>query len=160
MAEPERPKDQLQKLENELEKVNPTIFKGLDPQKKKQFIQTIVSYTRIHSGPLPAPETLADYNNVLPNAAERIFVEFESQGKHRRGLEKKAIGGQVNQSYIGQVFAFIIALAFLGCSVWVIREGYEFAGSVLGVADLTALVTVFIRGKYYQKENLEAKKIT
>lgn len=156
MSEEKHPQQNLQKLEQEIEKANPALFKGLDTSKRKQVVQAFITMTRF-SGPIPDPETLRAYNEIIPNGAERIFVEFEKQGNHRRALERKAVGGQVNQSYIGQAMAFIIALAFMGAAIYLTKEGFEFAGAVIGVADLAGLVTVFIKGKYYQKENLASK---
>lgn len=34
-----------------------------------------------HSGPLPAPQTLAGYESVLPGSAERILVMAEKPGR-------------------------------------------------------------------------------
>ena len=145
-------------LEREIVNSNPELFKGLDANKKRALVQTIQTITaKWHSGPLPSPDTLAEYNQVLPSAAERIFTEFEAQGKHRRALEQKVIGGQTTQSYIGQVLAFIIAISFLAAAVWCISKGYEIGGGILGVADLTSLVAIFIKGKHYQRQNLISK---
>ncbi len=41
----------------------------------------------------------------------------------------------------------IVALAFLGVSGWLISDGHELAGSILGTVDLVALVTVFVIGR-------------
>jgi uncharacterized membrane protein len=147
-----------QKLEKEIVEQHPEIFKGLEPGKKKAIVRTIQSISaKFHVGPLPSPDTLSEYNDVIPNAAERIFTEFEEQGKHRRKLESKVISANIIQSYIGQGLAFIIAISFLCAALWCFSKGYEFAGSAIGVVDLGALVAVFIKGKYYQKENLSSK---
>jgi uncharacterized membrane protein len=147
----------LQRIEREISQTDPDLFKGLDPSKKKAVVQTVYRMSKLHIGPLPSPDSLAEYNQVIPNAAERIFTEFEEQGKHRRQLEKKVIGGQVVQSFIGQALGFIIAISFGAASVWCFSKGYEFGGSAIGVADLASLVAVFVKGKYYQRENLSSK---
>jgi uncharacterized membrane protein len=43
------------------------------------------------SGPIPPPTLLAEYNKVVPNAAERILAMAEKQSEHRQFLEKKVI---------------------------------------------------------------------
>jgi uncharacterized membrane protein len=50
------------------------------------------------------------------------------------------------RSNVGQLFGFIIALAFLLVSAWLINGGHEVAGVILGSVDLVALVTVFVYG--------------
>jgi uncharacterized membrane protein len=48
------------------------------------------------SGPLPPPEALERYNQVLPGAAERIISMAESQHAHRQELEKKVIHANIS----------------------------------------------------------------
>lgn len=59
---------------------------------------------KVTSGPLPAPETLAEYNEVLPGLAERIVAAFEEEGRHRRECDRfdqaqleKQVDAQVRQ---------------------------------------------------------------
>jgi hypothetical protein len=42
------------------------------------------------AGPLPPPEVLARYNDVVPNGADRILSMAERQGAHRESLETKS----------------------------------------------------------------------
>jgi uncharacterized membrane protein len=42
-------------------------------------------HQEFHAGPLPSPDTLKKYNDILPDAADRIFKMAEkSQGKGDR----------------------------------------------------------------------------
>lgn len=43
------------------------------------------------SGPLPHPEILARYEEILPGAATRIFEMAEEQAIHRRYMEKNSL---------------------------------------------------------------------
>ena len=45
--------------------------------------------TLFYQGPLPPPETLRGYNELIPNAAERIFAVFEKQAAHRMNEERE-----------------------------------------------------------------------
>ena len=152
------PEINLQRLEQQILEASPQLLKGLDPGKKREVIKAIQIVSKVHSGPLPSPDSLAEYNNVIPNAAERIFNEFESQSKHRREMERRVIRSQIIQSYIGQSSALLIALTFLAAAIWCISNGHDVAGSIIGSVDLVALVTIFIQGKKSQKENLAEKK--
>lgn len=136
----------------------PDIFSSLPPEKDQAVLLAVQrTITKIHSGPLPDPQTLAEYNAIIPHAAERIFAEFEEQGKHRRSLELLVVKGQLTQSNRGQNFAFIITVSFLIVSGSLIYLGHEWAGGSLGLASLTSLVAVFLTGKDYQKSNLKNK---
>ena len=47
------------------------------------------------AGPLPPPATLAAYNAIVPDAAERILKMAEAQALHRHQLEATAIRAQM-----------------------------------------------------------------
>ena len=43
------------------------------------------------SGPLPPPLVLVQYNEAVPDAADRIIKMAESQSSHRQNLETKVL---------------------------------------------------------------------
>ena len=155
------PPNDLSVIEQELLKTNPKVFDGVKDKKEKEvLLRAIMSVTlqqRTHSGPLPDTQTLEDYNKIIPNGAERIMTVFEKQSYHRMELEKTVIRGQMFQSNMGQIFALVIGLSSIGCATYIILQGHEWAGSIIGVGGLTSLVTAFIKGKDYQQKNLSAK---
>lgn len=62
--------ESLQELEQVIKTTNPTVFEGINPQKKKEILRSItLIQAKSHSGPLPAPETLIEYNAVITNGA-------------------------------------------------------------------------------------------
>lgn len=149
----------LTKFEKQLNEIDPKIFEGIPKQKKQQIIQGIVvSMRKTHIGPLPDPETLAEYSEIIPNGAERIMQMAEKQLDHRMKMENKVIGGQMLQSNIGQFLAFLIGIAALVASTYCIVNGYEWSGSLLGIGGLTGLVTAFIKGRSQQESNLKEKR--
>lgn len=42
------------------------------------------------SGPLPPPETIREYQQMIPDAPERVFRQYEKEATHRRTVEKRA----------------------------------------------------------------------
>jgi len=86
--------------------------------------------TRIssHSGPLPSPEMLADYERLHPGSAERIFRMAEKDQDNRLGLENLQLSADISHreavltlqtsshrgsfisDYIGQTMGFIVAM--------------------------------------------------
>lgn len=151
--------NELSKIEKNLKEVDPKIFEGLPKQKKQQIIKSF-AYTmhKTHVGPLPDPETLLEYNKIIPNGADRIMKMAETQLQHRIQLESKVVERQLSQSNLGQILAFLIGLAALGASTYCIISGYEISGSALGLGGLTSLVTAFIKGKDFQNKNLNEKR--
>jgi len=48
---------------------------------------------RFHIGPLPDPETLRAYDEIIPNGAERLMQLVERQSNHRQALESDRVAG-------------------------------------------------------------------
>ncbi|NQU88186.1 MAG: DUF2335 domain-containing protein [Mariniphaga sp.] len=115
-------------------------------------------HEELHSGPLPAPQALREYNEIIPNGAERITTVFENQSNHRLSLETKVIGRQTFQSLLGQIFGFLIALICLIIGVYLIEKGHEVAGITLFGIDIVGLAAIFVIGKKLQKDSLEENK--
>jgi uncharacterized membrane protein len=59
-----------------------------EPEAGSQVVGFAVSSS--FSGPLPPPNLLAQYNEVLPDGANRIVTMAERQAKHRQRLETRA----------------------------------------------------------------------
>lgn len=113
-----------------------------------------------YSGPLPAPETLARYEQVLPGIAERTLRLVESEQEHRHRMQEKQLdAGIIDQKDVrniekrGQIFAFLIALSSFGVSVFSLSMGQEIAASIFGTGGVGALVVAFIQGRQNQKDS-------
>ena len=152
-------------IESGLSKINPKVFQGVNTSKKKEILEAftesvgiMLSIEKSHSGPLPDPETLKEYGEIIPNGAERIMKMAESQSTHRIELEKLAITSQLSQSGRGQIFGFILGLSAVGGSITCILLGHEVGGSILGAGGITSLVSVFVLGRRSQSRNLDKKK--
>ena len=93
------------------EEIKPLI-EELPPEKKNKVEAAILSLSisKYFSGPLPHPDTLAEYNKIIPNGADRIFERSEKQSDHRMALEKISVDAGIKQSAQGQIFGFIISL--------------------------------------------------
>ena len=110
----------------------------------------------MHSGPLPSPETLAGYEQVLPGAAERILHMAEQQQDHRQVIEKAVVFGNVRDQRLGVVFAFLLGVAGISCGTAIILLGHPLGGFSVLLAALASLVTAFIYGRHEQRKEREA----
>lgn len=105
----------------------------------KQIIVNRKSY----SGPLPHPEDMARYNEIVPNAAERILAMAEKQQAHQIELENKMIKSQVR----GQLIGMTLALIVLCISVYCVSLGYLYLASMFGLPVLVWILAVFVLKK-------------
>jgi len=90
---------------------------------------------KFHQGPIPDPETLAGYNQIVPNAAERILRMAEIEADHRQSLESSTLQANIRdrvsvryEMKLGQTLAFAyrllgvehtLQLVARNCSGWV-----------------------------------------
>ena len=125
---------------NQLEKTNQLASKLAHKEARVDAVR------EVHVGPLPAPETLAQYDQVLNGAAERIIAMAENQAAHRQELEASHLRSEQGRAKTGLWFALLVGLAgIIGSSVC-IYHGQATGGSILGGSTLAALVGSFIYG--------------
>ena len=130
--------------------------------KKKQIIKAMagiaIGGATSFSGPIPPPEVLKGYNEILEDGAERIFLMTENQSKHRMELESHAIREELRQSGRGQVFGFILGIIGLALTTALALLGHETIAGIFGTTTILGLVTVFVIGKKSQKKDLKKKE--
>ncbi len=118
----------------------------------------ITAYQQTWSGPFPSPHVLREYNQIIPNMAERILDNFESQTKHRIEIEKEIVFSRSENMKKGQIFAFIIALCLIALSFYCVYMGYQvLAGTICGTT-ITGYASAFIYGQHTQKEERKQKR--
>ena len=118
--------DNVFRVERHLRRIYPDIFEGIDETQKQKIIYGfMISFNRSHVGPLPDPESLEYYNEIIPKGADRIMAMAEKQSEHRRKLEELIVISQLKQSNTGQYLAFAIGLAALATSAFCIVNGFR-----------------------------------
>jgi uncharacterized membrane protein len=110
------------------------------------------------SGPLPSPEVLKKFDEVVPGAAERIIKMAEEQSTHRRSLEKGVIESDIIRSKWGQILGFIIAIFGLVVSTLISIYGNAATGALIGFTTIASLVSVFMYGSKTRSKEREEKK--
>ncbi len=98
-------------------------------------------------GPIPSPNDLREYDQVLPGLADRIVKMAESQISHQQRIEKDSLEFGARRSFAGLRAGFLISVFFLCASVWLVLADHDTAGIILGSVDLVGLVTVFVLGR-------------
>lgn len=114
-------------------------------QTQQRIIQQQV-ITSSFAGPLPPPDILIQYNEAVPDAAERIISMAERQSSHRMTLEDRVTKADIRRSNAGLIAGFVVALAGLAVAFFLIDRGHSVAGMTIGGIDLGGLVTVFVYG--------------
>lgn len=123
---------------------------------RAEILHAAVEISRF-SGPLPHPEDLAKYEQVLPGSADRIISMAEQQAEHRRTLEKTVILSNVTLQQWGLGCAFVLAMTAITGGIWLSSKGMSGTGLTAIISALVALVGVFVYGKSEQKRELKEK---
>ncbi len=93
------------------------------------------------AGPMPPPNAVREYEDILPGAAERILSMAEMQVAHRHDLERRTTQSMIRVEERGQwIGAGIAVLAILvgGFLIATDHDGWGFATVLTAVATLLA----------------------
>ena len=115
-------------------------------------ISTSVTSTSIFSGPIPPPEIMRQYNQIIPGSAERILKMAEKEQDHRHEIEDRLIKSEILNTRLGLIFGFIIGITGIICGSIVIMHGNNVGGSVISATGISILVGLFIKRTKHTKD--------
>lgn len=121
-----------------------------------QVVQQEISHSS-WSGPIPPPAALREFNEIIPDGANRILSMAERQSAHRISLESANLRGDISRSYLGTWFAFIIVITSIGAGAVVAIYGDPQYGAAIAAVPSVGMVGVFIYGKISQKRERESR---
>ena len=139
------PNDKRSNSENKKIKIVEEDLKNLISE-KPELLQQIVNdlqsdpkvnialkRTRIHSGPLPSPEILKEYNKSYKNAAQDIvnMAKGEQHFRHK-------------STYFGQLSALLIGLGGLAVTAYLGVNSQPILAGLIGFGSLGSLVGTFL----------------
>lgn len=97
------------------------------------------------SGPLPPPSALAQYNDVVPNGAERIFAAWEEESLHRRKLESRDLTLDGVEIVLGRLGALVFVVTALAVIAYCASIGAEWVAAALGSTAIASIVFAFVK---------------
>lgn len=127
-----------------------------DPASEHDHSIEIVS-TR-WAGPIPPPDELRQYDDLIPGAAERIMRMWEAQASQRIQAENRRIeqddrrieieGKRVEveskRGYLGLAFGFAISLLLIAIGAYVVVWGNPWVGVAIIGVDIAAIAGIFV----------------
>ena len=93
-------------------------------------------------GPLPPPAALGQFNQIIPNGADRILRMVEEEQAFRIRYEKDKLSGAVWDSRVGKILGFLVSAGCIGGSVYTAMIG---AHPTVSIALVSLPVMVAIR---------------
>ena len=119
----------------------------------------VTTYTEV-SGPIPPPQILQQYNNIVPDAAERIIRMAEKQSDHRMALENKVVNSNLVKSYLGMIAGSSIAIFGLYIAKEIAINGNPATAGIIAALDLGGLVWVAVTNTKSQRKEREKRQET
>lgn len=108
----------------------------------------------------PLADDLEAYNRAIPNGAERLFANFDSQTQHRIAIENSLVKSNIRQAERGQILGFSTGVLALVTALVAALFGHDqFAGVIVFVV-LAGGCSIFITSQVQQRKDLEKKKQT
>ena len=120
------------------------------PDRSGRVITQVLHEEHHISGPLPTPDILLGYDEVLPGAAERIMRMAEQEQANALEIGGTSVRAAAADNRRGQIFGFLVALAAFGTASWLGYLGHETAAAIVGGGTVVALVTVFVTGRRHR----------
>jgi uncharacterized membrane protein len=101
------------------------------------------------AGPLPPPNWLQGYEQIVPGAAGRLLTLAEEEAKYRRQQGRS----YARYRFVSLIAAFLLAAAVLVAGIWFVAIGKSVAGLTLLVVEVTALAAVFLGRLIFSRED-------
>ena len=126
-------------------------------QRREAIAKVQATATTSYSGPLPQPDDLARYDEILPGAANRIVTMAERQMTHRHMMESKVIPHEISLARWGVVSAVAVALGGFALAAYMAYLGESGWGAAVATGDLFGMVSVFVYGTRSRRAEREQK---
>ncbi len=136
-------KSSLEELEDEIDPKVSELADALDvddPEEKKKLIAIISRFT---SSPVPPPNVLKGYDDVVQDGAKWLLDYTRREQNHRHEMDKK----ELTYYSFGQIFGFILGLIGVGGGIYLATTGAEWFGFGTFFTSLVSLVGLFVYNK-------------
>jgi uncharacterized membrane protein len=115
-------------------------------------IPGLVAHLRFddHAGPLPHPDLLVAYEQIVSGAARQLMDDFLSEGEHRRSLQQQVVDDSSSAVRTGQLLALLIILLLIGIGAAATFTGHEVVASIIFAGGFAAVAATFIASRMTQ----------
>jgi uncharacterized membrane protein len=129
-------------LEKELEEKLQDVLPGVARPQMLRAIGVVENTIQIHSGPLPSPQQLAAYDEIMPGAAKEIFGMTIAEQKHRHSSDKR------NASILtaGLLLGFFVSVMLISAAVYTAVQGQPWVAAAFVATSAVGMVPAFING--------------
>lgn len=136
-------------------------------------VQASQTTVQTYQGPVPHPETLRGYEEILPGAAERILSMAETEASRRHENERLALEANISaqkqqlrigefqahaifrSDTLGQILGVTVCIAFVLSATYLAIKGFSAVACIVAALPTAALVKAFFISPISHKQNKE-----
>lgn len=133
-----------------------TDFENLIPEDMKATAY-LAAAIETFRGPLPPPELLRQYNEIVPGSAKQILEGAAAQATHRQSLERTTVEGAAKRADRGLNLGFVSFVLLLAAALVCVLTGHDTAGIAFIGIDVAGLVGSFVFGSVRQQRERTQK---
>jgi uncharacterized membrane protein len=117
-------------------------------QPDRQVItQNSVTIQSQWEGPLPPPQALAAFDEIVPGGAKLIMDQWKNESDHRRHLQSRALTWEIIERNGSRLLAFAFSMSGLALTAYCVANKAEWVAGFLGVGTVGTVAGALI----YQK---------
>lgn len=133
--------------------LEPALLERVEGEIAHKIIAAIKSER--HSGPMPSPKQLREYDEVLSGTALIIREEFQTNGKHIRALEERGQRAMIENDSNNRKTAERLVWASLFLILVLSFLEHENVAIAVSVTTVAAVITGFLSKKHVSKKPSE-----
>ncbi len=138
------------------------LIKHIPEEKREEFIREFVLYVehieeQYYAGPIPHPEIIASYEQIVPGSGDRILAMSEQQQRHKMKVQEILVNAATQHEKLGMWRGFILALAIIASGTLVILSGFSVAGFALVTGPAIAIAGVFLYDRHSSRSEPRTK---
>lgn len=130
---------EISSSQNEIDDIVASVKKMPEHQQ-----QQTMAKLEMHSGPIPDPETLKNYEELYHGAAKKIIDNGVDESIHRRNLENNMFIATKNDRHRRDWMAFILSILGIFVGGFLIYMNHYIVGTIFSGVSLIGLVGMYL----------------
>ena len=119
----------------------------MQPDTKPENATRVEAHFQQYSGPIPPPDMMRAYEEILPGSAERIL-----------NMAEREQARQINYDNRGLLFGFIAALCLIALSAYIVSLGFAWQSVGVVIGSLAGTAGTFIYSNRSRRQELREKR--
>ena len=124
-----------------------TEFIDMQPEEVKEEVASRLMSRMTYSGPIPHPSLLKEFDQIIPDGANRIMIMAENQSQHRMKMEEKNLTANNRAHLLGLLFGGSIGLLIVFGAIFLIYNNKNIQGFSLLIGASVAYIGIFLKSQ-------------